>query len=196
MKLLSPERYFSRISDIDIPHDLLDVGISHVLLDFDNTILSRATHDIPPDALRWIEQAKQAGITLCIVSNNWHASPFDVARTLDIAVVAKACKPLPFGLLVARGKVGARSNNAVVVGDQLSTDVLGAHLLGMRAWLVCPLAEEDLKHSGAVRRLERSLIGSRLPEGAPACEGSSFAVDYSLHSDSLQPSGTKGGTAQ
>ena len=36
MSLLIPERYFSRISSIDIQRDLLDVGFTHVLLDVDN----------------------------------------------------------------------------------------------------------------------------------------------------------------
>lgn len=35
MALLTPDRYFSRISAIDIERDLLGCGLTHVLLDID-----------------------------------------------------------------------------------------------------------------------------------------------------------------
>ena len=43
MALLTPDRYFSRISAIDIERDLLGCGLSHVLLDIDNTVRARDT---------------------------------------------------------------------------------------------------------------------------------------------------------
>ena len=55
-----------------------------------------------------------------------------------------------------------------MVGDQLLTDVLGAHLVGLKAFLVVPLAEVDLKHTLVLRGLERGLMGAREPEPAPA----------------------------
>ncbi len=166
MALHVPERYFQRISAIDVQRDLLDCGYTHVLLDMDNTLVSRRTHDVPRDARKWLAQVREAGVGVCLVSNNWHATPYEWGEELDIAVVAKACKPLPHGFLTARGVLGARSADTVVVGDQISTDVLGAHLLGMAAYLVCPLAEEDLKHTQIVRAFERSLMGERQPEPA------------------------------
>ena len=57
-----------------------------------------------------------------------------------------------------------------MIGDQLSTDIFGAHLLGMKAYLVCPLVEEDLKHTVFVRNIERIFIADQEPEGAQACE--------------------------
>ena len=72
MAYLQPERYFSRISHINIKRDLLDCGFRFVLLDIDNTILSRATHDVPRDVGLWLAQARDAGVQFCLVSNNWH----------------------------------------------------------------------------------------------------------------------------
>lgn len=95
MAYLKPERYFSRISRIDIQHDLLDRGYRFALLDIDNTILSRATHDVPRDVGVWLARAKQAGVTFCLVSNNWHAHVHDLARELSVPIVAKSCKPFP-----------------------------------------------------------------------------------------------------
>ena len=51
----------------------------------------------------------------------------------------------------------------VMVGDQLFTDVVGAHLIGMPAYLVAPLVDVDLKHTQLVRKVE----GLFLKEPAP-----------------------------
>lgn len=172
MGFFDPERYFSRVSAVDIRRDLLDLGFDHVLLDMDNTVVSRATHDVPRDVRFWLSRARDAGVDICLLSNNWHQSPYEWSAELGIPVVAKACKPLPHAFMVARQRTGARSGNTVVIGDQISTDVVGAHLLGMTAYLVCPLAEVDLKHTLVIRRFERALLGERDPEGSYAAQGS------------------------
>ena len=171
MGLFDPDRYFSRVTRISPDADLVACGFEYMLLDMDNTILSRASHDIPHDVRVWLADVRAAGVNICLLSNNWHDTPFVWAAELDLPVVAKALKPLPHGYLAARAKLGARSANTVVVGDQLSTDVVGAHLLGMKAYLVCPLVEQDLKHTLLLRNFERALLGARTPEGAQACEG-------------------------
>ena len=71
---------------------------------------------------------------------------------------------------MARGKIGGKRKNTLMIGDQLITDVLGAHFLGMPAYLVCPLVEADLKHTLLLRNLERVVMGDAEPEGAASCE--------------------------
>lgn len=172
MSLLQPERYFARTSAIDVQADILERGFAHVLLDVDNTIVSRADHQVPADVRKWVVSLQGAGVGLCFLSNNWHGSVFEMASELEIPIVAKACKPLPHGFLLAIRKIGGSRKSTVMVGDQLSTDVLGAHLVGMSAYLVCPLVEEDLKHTVFVRSIERAFISDREPEGVGACETS------------------------
>lgn len=169
MSLVEPERYFSRISMIDIQKDIIDAGFSHVLLDIDNTILTRDTHEVPRDVSFWLSRARSVGLTFCLVSNNWHESVYDLAKRLDLPIVAKAVKPLPPAFLVALGKLGAKRKDTVVIGDQLVTDVLGAHFLGMTAYMLQPLVEQDLKHTLLLRNVERAFMGDREPEGA-SCE--------------------------
>lgn len=164
MPLLEPDRYFSRISQIDLASDLMDRGIANVLLDIDNTILSRTTHDIPRDVGAWLARARDAGISFCLVSNNWHRSALAVAERLELPIVAKSMKPLPFALRSALRLLGATRQDSVCIGDQIMTDVLGAHLVGIEAYLVVPLVEADLKHTLLLRNLERVLLGTREPE--------------------------------
>ncbi len=187
MAYLKPERYFSRISRIDIQRDLLDKGYRFVLLDIDNTILSRATHDVPRDVMLWLAQARQAGVELCLVSNNWHAHVYDLACSLRVPIVAKSCKPFPAAFLLALRKLGARRRETVVVGDQLSTDVLGAHNAGLAAYLVAPLVEQDLKHTLYVRQIERAILGDARPEGATATAPLSAASDAPANTSATAP---------
>lgn len=177
MGFLEPDRYFSRLSNVSIERDLLACGLDAVLLDIDNTILTRDTHEVPCDVRRWLARARDAEVRVCLLSNNWHASVHALAGELDLPIVAKAMKPLPFGYLRALGKLGARRAQAVCIGDQLSTDVVGAHALGMRAYLLAPLVEQDLRHTLWLRNLERLVMGDRQPEGLEAPAGCCEAVE-------------------
>lgn len=171
MSLLQPDRYFSRITRINIQRDLLGCGLTNVLVDIDNTLRSRATGAMPRDVGVWLGQARDAGVRFCVLSNNWHSNAPNFANSLGLPVVVKACKPLPHGYILGMKKLAAPRENTVVIGDQLSTDILGAHIVGVKGYLVAPLVEQDLKHTLMVRKFERALLGDMTPEGATTCEG-------------------------
>lgn len=179
MGLLEPDRYFSRITSIDIDRDILGCGRDHVLLDIDNTILTRDTHEVPRDVGVWLGRARDAGIGFCLLSNNWHHGVYELAGRLDLPLVAKAVKPLPHGFLRALGKVGGTRQDTLVIGDQLVTDVLGAHLVGLPAYMLQPLVEADLWHTLLLRHFERLVMGGRVPEPAasPAAASAVGAPD-------------------
>ena len=164
MALLTPDRYFSRITCVDIDRDLIGCGRIHVLLDIDNTILARDTHEIPRDVGMWLGRAREAGVAFCLVSNNWHDTPHRLGAELEMPVVSKAMKPLPPAFFAGMGKLGATRRDTVVIGDQLATDVLGAHAAGLPAYMLQPLVEQDLPHTLLLRNLERAILGDRVPE--------------------------------
>lgn len=174
---LGPDRFFDRISDIDVHADLMDCGLTCALLDIDNTIRSRADGLVPPDVRTWLDGTVAAGVDLCLLSNNFHQNVPKLAAELDLPYVYKALKPLPFGYQTAMRKMQANPRNTVVIGDQLGTDILGARLLGLHAYLVAPLALQDAGYAVLLRKMERRLVsrakersgtGSPEPEGAPA----------------------------
>ena len=172
MSLFQPDRYFSRISAIDIKADIVNCGFKAVLLDIDNTILSRADHLVPQDVLQWLAKLHASGVQACLLSNNFHDHVFDLAEQLGLPIIAKALKPLPQGFIRASRTLGVKRQETLMIGDQISTDIVGAHVVGMKAYLVCPLVEEDLKHTVLLRGFERIFISNQEPEGANACETS------------------------
>lgn len=167
MPFMQPDRFFSRITRIDVQRDLLACGRTHVLLDVDNTILSRATGEVPRDVGVWLGRARTAGVSFCLVSNNWHQNVFDLAAELELPLVARSVKPLPPAFLLGMSKIGAKRRDTVVVGDQLITDCMGGHFLGIPVYMVLPLVEQDLKHTLMLRHVEKLFIGGLRPEDEP-----------------------------
>lgn len=171
MAFMRPDRLFSRVSRIDVHADLLSRGLTHVLLDVDNTILRRDNHEIPSDVRGWLGSLREAGVDVCLVSNNWHDTVVRVAEELELPIVTHSVKPLPPAFLIGRAKVGGRRCDTVVIGDQLITDGIGAHLLGMPVYMVLPLVEQDLKHTLMLRHVERLFLGGMAPEDVPSGDG-------------------------
>lgn len=70
MSFTKPDRFLKRISDIDIQKDLLDAGYKYVLLDVDNTILTRDESIVPKDVDSWLKEAREKGLKFCLISND------------------------------------------------------------------------------------------------------------------------------
>lgn len=160
--MLSPDYYYVSIASIDLDA-LKRRGVTTLLLDLDNTLLPRNSEDVTEFALAWIARAREAGFTLCIVSNNWHERVVGVAEALGVALVAKALKPLPFAFRQALERTGSSPNESAVVGDQIFTDILGGNLMKMTTVLVAPLSSSDLPHTRVLRGIERRLMAGREP---------------------------------
>ena len=158
MALFQPDACFARISDIDVQRDLVAHGVDTVLLDIDNTLRSRADGRVPADARAWLARCAQAGVGVCLLSNNWHANVFDLADELGLPIVAKAMKPLATGYIMGLHTMHSRARETVVVGDQLFTDIVGAKALGLRAYMVAPLAPVDLPHMALLRHVEQAIV--------------------------------------
>ena len=165
MPVLKPERNLVRCTAIDPVADILGAGFTHVLLDVDNTILPRDGSGVPDDVRAWVESLRENGIPVCLISNNWYPPVTDCARDLGLPVVMGCVKPLPFGFVTARRRIDAPRKRTLVIGDQLVTDVWGAHLAGLKVYLVSPLAEQDLWHTRALRHIERGILRNEHREG-------------------------------
>lgn len=160
--MLSPDYYLRSVHDIDLD-ELRARGIDTMLVDLDNTLLPRDNNEVPDDLRAWTEDLKGHGFRVCLVSNNWHERVHAVASELGFELVSKAVKPLPFAFMRALSKMSSTRKRAVVVGDQLFTDVLGGKLLGMATVLVEPLSATDLPHTLLLRKLERVVLAGRQP---------------------------------
>ena len=114
------------LADIDLAA-LKSAGISGIILDLDNTIVSEDDRWISPDALLWIEQAKRDNFRLFMLSNGKRANRVRYwSKSLDIVAISPARKPIPGSFYKALRKMRLKPSQVVVVGDSFHTDVAGA----------------------------------------------------------------------
>ena len=72
-----------------------------------------------------------------MVSNNFHSTQVaQSARELGVQKVDHAMKPAPFAIWAALKRLGIPREAAVLVGDQVFTDVMAGNLAGVRTILV------------------------------------------------------------
>ncbi len=161
-----PDEVVSSVIGID-PQRLVQRGIEAVLLDLDNTLVPWQRLDIPEPVRRWIEAMKQAGLRLCLVSNTRRRRRLEVlAKELDIAYVPKAFKPRRYGLRQALAQLGATPERAVMIGDQIFTDVWGGNRMDMYTILVRPMARREFIGTKVSRLPERILLWAYRRTGA------------------------------
>lgn len=152
-----------RVEDISLSM-LAAWSVRGIVLDLDNTLVPWNTADISAGARAWVASIRAAGIGLCLLTNNYSRRASQVADLLGIPIIKAALKPSPLAFRGALRRLGVAAAEAVVVGDQVYTDVLGGKLLGMRAVLVTPLSTRDFATTKIVRWLERP-VRERLRRG-------------------------------
>ena len=157
MALFRPARQFHRVTDIE-PQLLLDMGIRGLVLDADNTLAEHHAQTPLDGVAEWLDAMRQAGIQLRMVSNARERRCRPFAHTLGLAYTSLGLKPLPFGFWRAARAMGLRVGEVAAVGDQLFTDMLGAHLAGVTPLLVEPSRLETSFSFRLRRRLEKPLL--------------------------------------
>jgi len=148
-----PKLYAKAINQID-PDELRERGIRGAIVDLDNTLVGfRALVPLEEDAL-WVARAKRAGVNVLVLTNNGTPWAAGVAKDLGVPCIPRARKPLPHGFRRALKVLELEPREAVVIGDQLFTDVLGAKLAGLDVILVDPLVRHDPWNTRPLRWIE------------------------------------------
>lgn len=157
MALFQPIGRFHRITDIPAEY-FMSLGVKGIAVDADNT-LSEHHSQQPLDGVEaWLRSMQQQGLQVFMVSNAKHRRVHPFAQKLGLSYVSLALKPLPVGLLRAKRQMGLRAGEMAVIGDQLFTDMLAAHLCGAKAILVEPIHEESGASFRVRRRMEQKLL--------------------------------------
>ncbi len=155
-KAMKPERVYTTVKMIPWV-SLKSEGITVALLDFDNTLgPDHAT--APTDySIECVKEIQEAGIRCCLVSNARSGRSKGIAQALDIPCVTYARKPEPVGVRRALEMMGAQKEDAVMVGDQVFTDVIAGNLAGVRSFLVEKLYPKEIWYV-ALKRIPEKLV--------------------------------------
>lgn len=136
-----PDTRFERIEAIPIS-ELKKERVRLILVDTDNTIVEPKS--LYPDAAvqKWIQDAKNSGMTVVLMSNSMPYRLAKIAKILEVRGVV-GLKPLPFAVRRVMKEVGTSPRHTVLIGDQILTDYLAASLTGIRMFLVKPLSPHE-----------------------------------------------------
>ncbi len=155
--LLTPDYMFSSYADIT-PEFLLSLGIKALLIDIDNT-LAPYEQAVPDKKIKaWFASLSQNGIKASLISNNHPPRVELFARELGVDAYPDSGKPKSKMLLVAMKKMDSTPENTAGLGDQLLTDTLAVHRLGMLSFIVPPIKDKTSAFFKAKRVLERPYI--------------------------------------
>ncbi len=111
-------------------------GIRLVMLDFDNTLLPYTTNVPTSGVIKWLVDLKNAGLTVCVVSNSHKSRVPDFCKAQGIDCVTGARKPFSKGICRCIHRFEIPPENSVLIGDQIYTDTLGGNCAGVRTLLV------------------------------------------------------------
>lgn len=155
----TPAHAAESLQSIDI-QELWDRGKRLLLLDVDNTLVQWHADACSAEVADWVGRARMAGFEICIISNTTqHDRLARIASSIDAATVRGRFKPSRNMFRLGLRKFNRKPEEAIMIGDQLITDVLGANRSGIEAIWVRRLEGKEFKGTSINRRMERFLTG-------------------------------------
>ena len=154
---LMPDYMFRTFDEIT-PEFLTGLGIRAILADIDNTLAPYEQPE-PDDRIQnWIASLAQAGISIAFVSNNDRERVERFNRTLGVPAYYKSGKPFKKNLIRAMNDLNGTRETTVMLGDQLLTDALAGHNLGVRCLIVPPIRDKRNAFFRFKRWLEKPTV--------------------------------------
>ena len=140
------------------PDHLKEKGIKAIITDLDNTLVEWDRPNATPKLIQWFKAMQEQGILVTIVSNNNKSRVGAFAEPLGVPFIFQARKPMGRAFKKAIKEMGVKKEEAVVIGDQLLTDVLGGNRSGFHTILVVPVAQSDGFFTKFNRQVERRIM--------------------------------------
>ena len=157
---MKPDAVYGSVYDIPLDK-LREEGKKCLLLDFDNTL--GPDHATKPDkyAFDFIKRIQDSGFICCLVSNAKTGRSAGIAETLGIPCVTYAHKPRPDGIYRALKLMNTDASEAVMIGDQVFTDVIAGRLAPVYTIMVEKYSSKEIWYVVLKRPFEKlvRLIG-------------------------------------
>ncbi len=153
LKILYPDLYVDSLMDIPL-QELKSSGKKAFILDLDNTVTEWNSNEIRAEVAQWFAQVKEQDFKACIISNNGAKRVEKVAHSLGIPFISRAGKPRRGSFRKAVSLMETTPEAAVVIGDQIFTDIMGGNRAGLFTILVVPIASREFLGTKISRALE------------------------------------------
>lgn len=115
-------------------------GVKYIFTDLDNTLVADGAVDTDSHLSNWLAQTKEFGLEVVIISNNKSEQRVaDFAKPNNLAYRYRSGKPSPEIFYEMMNKYDIGVEQAVMVGDRITTDIFGANRAGLTTILVDPV---------------------------------------------------------
>ncbi len=151
-----PYEYADSVFDIDYVK-LYSLGYRAILFDIDNTLVHH-NDDATPEIEELFRYIHSIGLKTLLLSNNDEERVKRFIRHIDTLYLCDADKPNPEAYWRAAELLGVGKKEAIVIGDQMFTDILGANNAGMPSILVHYITVPGEKWIGVKRYIEKAVL--------------------------------------
>lgn len=151
-----PDKKTDTIFSLDL-RALSAQGIRGIIFDIDNTLESHRVPEPSERVISFLNTVKEAGFSLCFISNGREERVEFFNRKLHFPAIAKAGKPRKKNLRRALAFLNTKACETALVGDQIFTDIYGGNRMGFYTVLVTPIEEIENNFFYIKRFLERRI---------------------------------------
>lgn len=158
LKAFYPHGYAESVFSIDY-HKLYQRGYRGLIFDIDQTLVPHG-YDSTAEIDTLFQKIHSVGLKTLFLSNNDEERVTSFLKNIDSLYICDAQKPDTTSFLKAIQMLGVKKEEALVIGDQIFTDILGSNKCGIASVLVayvCP-KDEDLTKIGIRRNLEKVIL--------------------------------------
>lgn len=150
--------YMFRTFDEITPDFLRELGICAILSDIDNTLAPYEQDEPDERILNWIGSMAEAGISIALVSNNDRDRVELFNRSLGVPAYWKCGKPFKKNLVLAMNELDGTPETTIMLGDQLLTDAIAAHNIGVKCFIVPPIRDKKNAFFRFKRWVEKPIV--------------------------------------
>lgn len=154
---LIPTLRYNRLNNIPL-EKLAELKIQLVFLDMDNTLAPWHSDNVPEEFFPWVENVKNAGVTVALLTNSKGENADSIGRKLNIPVYKNAKKPFKKPTVELLKSLNISPENVLFVGDQLFTDVQLANSIKAKCVLTVPLENREWWCTKVFNRSREKLV--------------------------------------
>lgn len=159
LRKFCPTEALGSINEIDL-EQLAAEGRKLVIIDVDNTLMEWKSEEVPAETKAWVKRGQDVGLTFCILSNTRRHDRLDrIAKSLGIEWVKGKFKPNPEAYHRALEQFKVKPEEAIMVGDQLLTDILGASRAGIDSIWVQRISSVEFLGTRVISRNVEHFLG-------------------------------------
>ena len=153
-----PDETVPAVDDVDYGK-LIDSGIEAVIFDLDNPLAKWGDDSLPGEIIELFEQLTSMGLKVGILTNSQRETIKNFIVELPFPHVFDAGKPRIQGFRSILDELDVSPEKAVMIGDQLFTDVFGANRMNMYTVRVDPIDPDKEFSLTKINRLgEKALL--------------------------------------